>query len=51
MAQWLRALNALPEVLSSISSIHMVAHGSDALSWHVGVHADRALLHFKKVPN
>jgi hypothetical protein len=26
MAQWLRALTALPEVLSSISSNHMVAH-------------------------
>jgi hypothetical protein len=26
MAQWLRALTALPEVLSSIPSIHMVAH-------------------------
>jgi len=26
MAQWLRALDALPEVLSSIPSNHMVAH-------------------------
>ena len=26
MAQWLRALAALPEVLSSIHSNHMVAH-------------------------
>jgi hypothetical protein len=26
MVQWLRALAALPEVLSSIHSIHMVAH-------------------------
>ena len=26
MAQWLRALPALPEVLSSIPSDHMVAH-------------------------
>ena len=26
MAQWLRALAALPEVLSSILSNHMVAH-------------------------
>ena len=26
MAQWLRALAALPEVLSSISSNHMVAY-------------------------
>jgi hypothetical protein len=26
MAQWLRALTALPEVLSSIPSKHMVAH-------------------------
>jgi hypothetical protein len=26
MAQWLRALTALPEVLSSIPSTHVVAH-------------------------
>ena len=26
MAQWLRALTGLPEVLSSIPSTHMVAH-------------------------
>jgi hypothetical protein len=26
MAQWLRALTALPEALSSIFSNHMVAH-------------------------
>jgi hypothetical protein len=26
MAQWLRALNGVPEVLSSIPSNHMVAH-------------------------
>jgi hypothetical protein len=26
MAQWLEALTALPEVLSSIPSNHMVAH-------------------------
>jgi hypothetical protein len=26
MAQWLRALTALPEVLSSVLSNHMVAH-------------------------
>jgi hypothetical protein len=26
MAQWLRALTALPEVLSSIPSNHIVAH-------------------------
>jgi hypothetical protein len=31
MAQWLRALTALPEVLSSISSNHMVAHNH--LQW------------------
>jgi hypothetical protein len=31
MAQWLRALVALPEVLSSIPSNHMVAHYH--LSW------------------
>jgi hypothetical protein len=31
MAQWLRALTALPEVLSSIPSNHMVAHNH--LEW------------------
>jgi len=31
MAQWLKALTALPEVLSSIPSNHMVAHNH--LSW------------------
>jgi hypothetical protein len=53
MAQQLRTLTDLSEVLSSIPatpSNHMVAHnqsvmGSDALFWHIGVHADRALLH------
>jgi hypothetical protein len=46
MAQWLRALTALPEALSSIPSNLMVAHNhlmlkreSDALFWHVGVYA------------
>jgi hypothetical protein len=39
MAQRLRALTALPEILSSIPSNHMVAHshvmGPDALFWCV----------------
>jgi hypothetical protein len=35
MAQRFRALIALPEVLSSIPSNHMVAYGSDALFWCV----------------
>jgi hypothetical protein len=33
MAQWLRALTALPEVLSSVPSNHMVAHNH--LKWDV----------------
>jgi hypothetical protein len=33
MAQWLRALTALPEVLSSIPSNHMVAHNH--LYWNL----------------
>jgi hypothetical protein len=33
MAQWLRALTALPEVLSSILSNHMVAHNH--LQWYL----------------
>jgi hypothetical protein len=50
MAQRLRALAALPEVLSSIPSNYMVAHnhlGSDALFWYAGIHADRALIYNK----
>jgi hypothetical protein len=36
MAQWLRALDALAEVLNSIPSNHRVAvMGSDALFWYV----------------
>lgn len=31
MAQWVRALTALPEVLSTIGNNHMVAHNH--LSW------------------
>jgi hypothetical protein len=53
MAQHLRVLDDPPEVLSSIppevlSSIpskHMV--GTDTLSWHTGVHADKALIYIK----
>jgi hypothetical protein len=33
MAQRLGALTALPEVLSSIPSNHMMAHNHDALFW------------------
>jgi hypothetical protein len=53
MAQWLRAQAALPEVLSSIPSNHMVTHNhlyimrSWALFWHAGVHADTQTLNFK----
>jgi hypothetical protein len=43
MARWLRALTALPEVLSSIPSNHMVAHNH--LKWYSisspGVSEDR----------
>jgi hypothetical protein len=48
MAQQLRALAALLEVLSSIPSIHMVAHNHlrrDLMPfWNAGVHTDRALI-------
>jgi hypothetical protein len=53
MAQQLRALAALPEVLSSIPSNHMVAHnhlsvmGSDALFWCTGRH-DSILIYLNK---
>jgi hypothetical protein len=33
MAQWLRALSALPEVLSSIPSTHMAAHNCRVLQF------------------
>jgi hypothetical protein len=45
MAQWVRALTALPEVLSSIPSNHMVAQNH--LEWDLmpssGVHKDSVL--------
>ncbi|EGW06315.1 hypothetical protein I79_018971 [Cricetulus griseus] len=48
MAQRLRALTVLPEVLSSIPSNHMVAHyqlvmRSGALFRPAGIYADRTL--------
>jgi hypothetical protein len=50
MAKQLRALAALPEVLSSIPSNHMVGlqpfiMSSDVVSWHTGVYTDRTLIH------
>jgi hypothetical protein len=43
---------ALPKVQNSIPSNHMVAQpsimGSDALFWHAGIRADRALIRLKK---
>jgi hypothetical protein len=50
MAQWLRALAALPEVLSSIPSSQEFAsihNGADILFCHAGVHADRAPIYIK----
>ena len=48
MAWWLRALTALPEVLSSIPSTHMVVQpsvmGSDALFWCVSEDSYSALM-------
>ena len=50
MAQRLRALAALSEVLSSILSAHIHGGsqasmmGSDALFWPAGMHADRVLM-------
>jgi hypothetical protein len=38
MAQWLRALTALPEVLSSIPSNHMVVHNH--LQWDMMTSSD-----------
>ena len=48
MAQWLGALPAIPEVLSSIPSNHMVVLQpsvvrSDALFLAAGTHSDRTL--------
>jgi hypothetical protein len=40
MAQWLRALTALPEVLSSNPSNHMVAHNQQDLAPSSGVSED-----------
>jgi hypothetical protein len=47
MAQWVRALTALPEVLSSIPSNHTVA--PNHLQWDLtpssGVHEDNVLIY------
>jgi hypothetical protein len=53
MAQQLRAQTSLSEVLSSIPSNHIRGSsqlpviGSDALFWHVGIYADKTLIHIK----
>jgi hypothetical protein len=63
MAQWLRALAALSEVLSSVPSTHVAAHncnsssrGSDPLFWSPGdqahmwftdIHTGKTLIHIK----
>ena len=51
MAQWLRAVTALPEVLSSIPSNHMVAHNH--LQWDLmpssGVSEDNYSVHIHKI--
>ena len=50
-AQWLRALTTLPEVLSSNTSNHMVAHKSlywdQMLSFAVSEDSDSVLTHMK----
>lgn len=54
ITQWLRVLAALPEVLSSIPSNHMVTYnqpsvvGFGALFWPKGIQADRALMYNKR---
>jgi hypothetical protein len=45
MAQWLRALNALPEVLSSIPSNHMVAHNHHGIQCFLLVCLKRAMVY------
>jgi hypothetical protein len=52
MAQWLRALAALSEILSSIPSNHMAAHeidimGSNVLFWCADRHADKAPIYIR----
>jgi hypothetical protein len=51
MAQRLRALPALAEVLSSIPSNRLVSQpsimGSNALFWHTGINVNRALICIK----
>jgi hypothetical protein len=52
MAQWLKALTALPEVPSSIPSNHMVAH--DHLQWDLmpssGVSEDSDSVYISSMP-
>jgi hypothetical protein len=48
MAQWLRPLAALPEIVSSVPNIHMEARNHlerDLMPWHAGIHADIALIY------
>ena len=51
MVQQLRALAALPEVLNSIPSNHMVAHNHLQWDWmsSSGVHEDKALMYIKYI--
>ena len=49
MAQWLRAMSALPEVLSSVPSNHMVDHnhlywdGMPSSGMEVYMHAEKSI--------
>jgi hypothetical protein len=48
MAQWLRALAILPEVLSSIPSTHSNSMGSAAFFWCANMHAAKIPIYINK---
>ena len=54
MAQRLRALTALPEVLNSIPSNHLVIYYHlpwdlmPSLFWHAGIHTDKTFIYINK---
>jgi hypothetical protein len=47
MVQWLRALTALPEVLGTIPSTHMVTHKPSAVGFDNLFREVRALMYIK----
>ena len=49
VAQWLRALAALPEDPGSIPSTHMTAHNVCSSHTHTDMHADKTPMHAHEI--